>query len=357
MPNTLAYGFVGLEQLFNERITTVDIRVITRAIEQSAAMHTQQVNALLADFVERVTEHQINFKQPGTGTLQPLDDKGIPMPVQEGGQYSVAFPIQGGGTAFGYNRVTNALKTVADLNRNMVESQKRDADWMRRHVFAGVFTNTSWVFNDKEFGDLTIYGLANGDGVSYLTVGGALVTNHSHYLAQAAAIADGSNPFPTIRDTLVEHPGNSGPIVCYIPTDLRDSVEALSSFVEPRDPAIAAGANSDQLVGSVDPGFGEEVIGYVKGAGCWIVLARAMPSSYILAHARGSGPVLGMREYPAAELQGLFVERHSPDGAIQDTRLIRYAGFGGMNRVGAAVMRIGNAAYAIPTGYTAPLAV
>jgi hypothetical protein len=42
---------------------------------------------------------------------------------------------------------------------------------------------------------------------------------------------------------------------------------------------------------------------------------------------------------------------------LNEYRFIRYAGFGAYNRVGALSFRIGNGAYAIPTGYSTPLAV
>jgi hypothetical protein len=37
--------------------------------------------------------------------------------------------------------------------------------------------------------------------------------------------------------------------------------------------------------------------------------------------------------------------------------MIRYAGFGVLNRVAAMITRVGNASYAIPSGFTAPLPV
>ena len=64
-----------------------------------------------------------------------------------------------------------------------------------------------------------------------------------------------------------------------------------------------------------------------------------------------------MREYPAASLKGLFQEEHSPDGNLQEKRFIRYAGFGGYNRVGALIQQVGNGTYEIPSAYGAPLAV
>ena len=352
--NTLAYGFVGLEHLMLERLTTVGTRTVYDAIRQSAEEHSRQVNGLLASMVERTTLHQERFKLPGTGTLQPLDEWGNPKPVREAGYYDVAYPIQGGGTAFGVNRVTGALMTVEDANQRTIESLKRDGDWIKRHVMAALFDNATWTYDDVEFGNLTIQPLANGDTVAYTKVGGATAVD-THQLAQAAAIGDSANPFDDIYDELMEHPSNEGPVVVYVPTNLTTTIEALTAFTEIGDPDLRYGVNTTQVAAPFTRGLGDEVLGKVNK--CWIVEWRSLPDSYMLAHAQGAGPVMAMREYPAAGLQGLFTESHSPDGNLQETRLIRYAGFGVRNRIAALVYRIGDASYAIPSGYDAPLAV
>jgi len=337
-----------------ERVTTVGVNVVTTAIQESAAEHTRTINALMSAFVRRTTEHQKRFKLPGVGTLQPLDEWGNPLPVREEGYYDVAFPIQGGGTAWGDNRVARALMDVAYANRMTVEALRRDADWMRRHLLAAIFDNATWTYADPEYGDLTVQPLANGDSVTYVRTGGAASTD-THYLAQANAIDDSNNPYGTIHDELSEHPSNAGAnIIAYIPTNLVAATEALTAFVEVGDPDIRYGSGVDTLAGTVDRGFGDEVLG--KANKVWIVEWKFLPDNYIIAHAQGS-TVLAMREYNATELQGFFTENHTPDGNLQETRMIRYAGFGAENRIAALVYRIGNGTYGIPTGYAAPLAV
>lgn len=352
--NTVAYGFLNLEHLFSQQLDAVGTQVITSAVRESAAEHTRAINALLASLVERTTMHQERFWLPGSKTLQPLDEHGNPLPTAVAGYFDVAYPIQGGGDAWGANRVARALMTVEDVNRQTIEALKADADWIRRHVLAALYDNATWTFDDEKNGDLTIQPLANGDTVVYNKIGGAAATD-THYLAQAAAILDGSNPFPTIYSELIEHPTNQGPVVVYTPSNLVDSIAALTSFVEVGDPDILVGNATDQLGRVIDRGLGDEVLG--KASKCWIVEWRALPDNYMIAHAQGAGPVLKMREYPSAALQGFFAENHSPDGNLQLMRMIRYAGFGVANRIAAVAYRIGNAAYAIPTGYGAPLAV
>jgi hypothetical protein len=77
----------------------------------------------------------------------------------------------------------------------------------------------------------------------------------------------------------------------------------------------------------------------------------------MIAQAIGAGAVLGARQYPASELQGYFVENDAGDGNLRKTKMIRYLGFGALNRVAALAYRVGNGSYAIPAGYTAPLPV
>lgn len=361
MANVLAYGFVGLSHLNAERISTVGVDRVWRAIAESAAEHSRNINGLMAAMVERTAVAKERFMLPGSGTLQPIDQWGNPLPVREAGYYDVAYPIQGAGTAWGSNRVSRALMTVEEANRQTVETMRRDADWMRRHILASVFDNVAWAYNDEigpggaaGLGSITVECLANSDGTTFNLVGGT-AADDEHYLAQAASIDDNNDPFDDIYEELMQHPSNRGPVVVYVPTNLTASIESLTAFIEVGDPDIRFGTNTDQLGGVIDRGLGDEVLGKIDK--CWIIHWRALPDSYMLAHAQGAGPFVMMREYPDTSLQGLFMERNSPDGNLEEVRMLRYAGFGVRNRIAACVYRIGNGSYAIPSGYDAPLAV
>lgn len=353
MANSVAYGFVGQEHLWSQRVTQLGDRVLLDAINESAAEHTRAINAMLAGLAERTPDRTRRILLASAGTLQPLDEWGNPLPVKPEGYYNVGFPIQGGGTAWGDNRVSRALMTVEEANRNTLDALAKDRDWVERHMLAAILDNASWTYPDPQ-GDVTVQPLANGDSVIYNRVGGA-ASSDDHYLATADAIADATNPFPALYDELAEHPSNRGPFVVYVPTNLADSVEGLTGFVEVGDPDIALGANSDTISGTIDRGFGDEVLGKVNRF--WVIEWKALPDSYMVAHARGAGTPLAMREYPEAALQGLFTEFNDVDGNLMETRMIRYAGYGVQDRVAVAVQRIGNASYAVPTGYDAPLAV
>lgn len=360
MPAEIAYGFVGMQNLFNKRVAEVGIPRTFDAIRQSVAEHTRLINTLMDAFVERTTIAQEMFELPGSGTLQPLDEVGIPRPTDVGGRYKVAYPIQGGGDAWGKNRVTSALMTVEEANRHTIEAQNKDADWLARHLIAALLSKDSWVYEDKVgvngtrgFGDLDIMPLANGDTMEYPLINAQPATAN-HYTAQAVAIDDANNPFANFYSTLTRYPGQKDArVVAYIPENLETAVTGLSNFYEVEDPDIRVGANRDSLKGSIDMGIGDEVLGKIDKV--WVVLWKRLPDNYTFAHARGQR-ILKMREYPTPALQGLFTESHSPDGARMETRVIRYAGFGVANRVAAMAHYVGNANYVNPAAYTAPLA-
>ena len=364
MANLTAYGFIEIKDLFSQRIITIGGETLQTALEASLVEHTRQITAMLSGLVMKTTEFQFRYQLPAGGSLQPLDEKGNPKVVVPSGFYNVALPIQGAGTAWGDDRVSRAAMTFADANRYTIDALERDADWMRRHILAALFTNVTWPYTDARYGSLTIQPLANNDGVGYVLRGGSLDTAQNHFLAQAAALSDAANPFPTIYRALDEHPSNSGPYIAYIPTNLVSAAQLMTSTLPPQFTNLnyastvtlsKALLNPDDTLRGDGPdiGFGDRYIGI--NSNMILVEWTSLPDNYIVAVASGASEIVGMREWEFPELQGLFPEYFTPDGNLQVNRMIRYAGFGIVNRVGAVIDRIGNGAYAIPTGYTAPL--
>jgi hypothetical protein len=258
------------------------------------------------------------------------------------------------------------MLTVEEADRFTNDAFQKDADWRIRHVLAAIFGSASYAFNDAigsngaaGLGSINVYGLANGDSVVYNRKGGNTASIDNHYLSgTATSISTADNPFPTIRAELMEHPSNSGPYVAYLATNLVNDLASLGEFVETDDPAIAY-QNTDHLP-SAPPnilGPGDEILGRLKSSNMWIVEWSRLPDNYIIAHATGAGPFIRQREYPAAELQGLFQEGFSPDGNHQEQRFIRFGGFGVFDRVAAVVYQVGTATYAVPSGMLPPLPI
>lgn len=356
MANQVAYGFNNLRDVFADRVTAIGMDTINTAIQQSVEEHNRQVTALLSLFATRTTQAQTRYKTPVAARLQPLDESGRARPIRAAGHYDVAYPLQMGGAAWGGTFVAMAKMTVEEANNHTVALLSADARWMRDHVLASLYANASWSFTDEEFGTLTIKGLANSDTDTYLLMTGADVgATDTHYFAQAAAIADGANPFPTIYQDLVEHPENGGEVLVFVPTNLKSAVIGLTEFNKAVDPNIRPGANSDVLVGNLGVQHPGELIGYTDSK-CWIAEWRSLPNDYLIAVTTNGDTPLAMREDVEAELQGFRQVATHEDHPFSESQWMRRAGFGGRNRVGALVYRIGNAAYAVPTNYGSPMA-
>lgn len=357
--NETAYGFIGVEHLFGQRIKEVGFERVRGMIEKTTQAWNAEINAMMAGWVSPSTIIKERVELPGSGTLEPLDETGWgnPLPVREFGHYDVGYPIQGAGIAWGTNRVSSVLMTLEEANRQMLGVMRRDATWLRQHMLGAIFSNAAWPYDDKFMGEVSVKPLANGDTVTYLKNGQTQTGTANHYLAQAQPISDAYNPFPDIYDLLQEYPSNSGPYVVYIPTNLKQNVEALEDFVKVSDDDIEPAVTRDRLrrgQGDRSVAFpGGRVIG--KTDMVWVVEWRALPQNYMIAVALGAGKFLRMREWDDETLQGLFPEYHSPDGNLNLNRFIRYAGFGVYNRIAAAVYQIGAATYGVPAGFQTPL--
>lgn len=352
--NVLPYGFTQWEELADELVTVIGERAVFDGVVVSAQEHTRMVNAMLASLVERTTDHKIENFLGGAGTLQPITESADPRVVREGGSYITALPIQDAATAWGTTRKSRALMTVKQAGRFVVNSMRKDADWVRRHTMAAVLDNTSWSFVDdnSKIGTLTIEPLANGD-VTFDIIGGTSEASQ-HYFADSNAIDDANNPYPTIYSQLKKHFGNTGNVIAFIPNGLVATTEALTDFIAVVDPDIAVGAMAETIRADTTPirQFGDEVLGKVNR--CWIVEWKQLPAGYIFAYDDGADKVIGMREEKAASLQGFYVEEGVSGGSLKSTNMLRHAGFGVQNRVGAVVYQIGNGSYQIPASGSTP---
>jgi hypothetical protein len=359
MANQVLYGFQNLTHLFAEKLDQTNISVVSTAIQQSVDEHNRQMTSLTSLFMEPTTDFKIRYQTPVNTRLQPLDENGRARPILRAGYYDVAWPLQAAGTAWGTNRISRIKMTVEDANNITATMLSADFRWMRDHILAALFYDaggdgTGWTYTDAQHGSLNILGLADGDTQTYNVVAGAdSGATDDHLLAQAAAISDSANPFPTDYAELTEHPENSGEVVSIIPTNLKASVEALATFYPITDPNLRSGSGVTELIGSLGTSVPGEVIGYVDKV--WIVEWRSMVSSYMITLPTQGPRPIRMRQHPEAELQGFRLVAERNDHPFMESQWERHAGFGAWNRVGAVIRRISNGTYAVPTGYESPL--
>lgn len=355
MANQVLYGFHSLQDIFDRRITAEVVPQINDAIQASVTEHNRQLNALFGLFIRRTTDYKVRYQIASQARLQPLNENGRARPIQISGYYDLAFPVLMAGSAWGANYVARAKMTVQEANNITATMLMADVRWMRDHILGALFVNASYNFPDPAHGNLTIQGLANGDTVVYnIMTGQDAGATDTHYLAQAAAISDAADPFPTIFTELTEHPENEGEVVALIPTGLKAAVQTLTGYYPVADGNIELGSGQARLTGRLGVNVPGTVFGY-HDAGVWLVEWPNMVANYIVATTTGGERPVAMREEPEPELQGFREVGEREDHPFWESQWLRIAGFGAWNRVGALVYRIGNASYAIPTGYTAPM--
>ena len=349
------YGVLTEKDLYNQRVEAVSIETVLDAVTQSVEEHNRQLDAMMGLFVQPTTEYKTRFLSAATARLQPLDAAGRALPLKPGGQYDLAFPLHMAGAAWGTDYVTSKKMKVQELAR--ITSLMLDADtrWMRDHILAALFYKSStnpWTFTDPAHGSLSIYGLANGDTVTYQVMTGGDSSPTDDHLKGTGALAAAT--FQDIHDELKEHPENEGDVIAFIPTNLKATAEGLTGYYPVADMNLRQGANVTVLTGRLNAPIPGEIIGYCEG--CWIAEWRSLPDNYVIGCMTGGEKSLAMREDEEQDLRGFREVADRDDHPWYEKQYLRRAGFGGWNRVGAIVYRCDNATYAIPTGYTSPMA-
>jgi len=346
----LLYGFTGLKDVVNERVTGDLIVPVTEAIDRTIEVHNKVTEDMLRLFTQPTTQYKVRYKSPFAAKLQPLDEYGRARKVRQAGYYDVAFPIKSAGTALGETRLALAKMTIGQVNERIALILDADKRWLRDEILSALFGNTEYTFMDEEHGDLTIKPIANGDDTRYLLRMGAEQGETADHFLSIPSMDDANNNFSAIHQLLTKRPENAGDgkVITFIPTNLRDDVENLAAFKEASDPDITEGIGKDRLTGTLNASVPGEVLGKVSRN--WIVEWGAMPSDYMISVITSGDRALAMRQHPEAELQGFYRSADRVDSPFFESQYERHAGFGGWNRVNVVVTKVGGA-YSVPSGF------
>jgi hypothetical protein len=344
-------GFSNLKDVVNNRVIGDLIPEVTEAYDRTLEEHNTVTNQMLDLFCTPTTLHKVKYKSPVAARLMGLDEHGRARKAKGAGSYDLGFPIYQAGLAIGDTRIAMIKNTVKDVNDKLAMLLDADKRWLRDMIFAALLDNAGYTFGDDEYGDIAVKAIANGDSQEYLIRAGSEAgeTGVNHFRAQAATLADASNPFPTIYRDLTKRPENvGGNVITFIPTNLEDEATGLATFMEESDPDITLGVNTDRLTGTLNASVPGEVLG--KADRNWIVRWDALPDNYTISISTGGDRPLAMRQHAEAELQGFNRVRAKDDSPYFESEFQRHAGFGAWNRVSAIITRFGNASYAVPTG-------
>lgn len=346
------YGLLNEQDLAAQRVTTVGVRQVFDAIDQSVAEHDRVMASLMGLFTRPTTEFQVQYETAASIRLQPLDNSGRARPVKFSGSYTVGLPLNQAGAAWGHDYVTGVKMTVGEAARITSAMLDADSRWMRDHLLAALFVDGSYTFTDPARGALTVYGPASGDSTLYQIMSGADSADTDDHVKGTAAIAAAT--FSDIYDELREHPENGdGEVITFISTADQSAVEGLTGFYPVSDANLRNGLGVTELVGSLGVATPGDLIGYIEKN--WVYVWRGMPANYTISLALGGEKPLAMRQDEEVELQGFKRVAERNDHPWYEEQWLRRAGFGAWNRVGAVVYKTNNATYSVPTGYTSPM--
>lgn len=388
MANTILYGVANQKDLAahlvaQNIIVDIDPDIVVASVVETVQQHNAEINALREVFAKPTTDFQLGYKGVLANDLQEGDENQNPEAVKGGVPHTVGFPLRIAGTKWGANYTTLEQMTVEDFSDRTEQMLIGDVNWNRKWTLAtllfdgnngtpgvtnGLAAGTApYVWNDPKQGLISVYGLANGDAVTYNKFSAAAGETDSHYTAQNGAISDstGQNPFPGIETDLVEHPENAGPYVSFIDTALATTVKALASFVPiPLNIAVPGPGSTAPVLNTLTiPGVqlppNAVYIGTIGQL--HIVTWPSIPTGIIITRAFGAPPALLFRQFPNANLQGFAPVgfARSVAGSVFGTKFpyfesvwYRAGGFGAYNRVGASVHQVASSTtYAMPSAY------
>lgn len=378
MATSILYGLLNQKDLAGDLTPQnlaieIDRDLMVVQVGETVGQHNAEVSALRGLFASDTTDYTLSYQGALSNDLQEGDEYTDPDPVKGAAYYSVGFPLRDAYTAWGANWLTLEQMTLKEFSDRTDQMLTGDINWHRKWIFGTMLfdgTNGSgapgtqpFVFNDPKYGNLNVYGLANGDSATYEKYGSSSPATDNHYTAQNGAISDtaGQNPFPNIETALLEHPSNTGPVLSLINPALTTSVSGLANFV--KAPAFAPLANPGP--GSTGATFAgnlpfalppaARVIGEIGN----VIVAewRSVPTGIIMSRVQSVAPPLLFRQRPQVRLQG-FGPIGFANGEFgnpfpyYNQKWYRGGGFGAYNRVAAHVHQVGSSTtYAMPSAY------
>jgi hypothetical protein len=357
MATSVLYGVLQEKDLDpNTPAVQIDRDLLIHATQMTLAEHNAEINAYGRLWHGETTERQLKFEASTSNELQPGDEYTDPKPVKGAGSFDTYFPISHWYTAWAVTEVTAEQMTLQDVSNRMSQMLQGDATTYRKAVLSALFTRTAYTAEDAN-GTLTISGLANGDSVTYLSNSSDAPTTADMFSAEADAIADNADPYLTMSAKLKARPRNVGPYVAFIPSANKAATIALDAFrQQPSSLVNDPNAVTINLPAGVVLPPSSTILGVHETADMVIVEYPRLPDNYLLAGALGGPPPLLRRQYPQASLQGFRPSANEADHfPFRKQRWARRFGFGGWNRTGWAVHRVGSDTYAPPTGYDKPL--
>lgn len=313
-------------------------------------------NAVLADqMAAYAAPTTMREAADGTGNLlqgvMELADEFSRVRTQKDGKPGkVGFPLHKRQYAIGFTADYLREAPLADVATRILGAQRAHIQAHLTDMKKALFLPTNRTFSDYlvDDMDLSIKALYNGDGTipalgpNAEEFGGS----HSHYLGSATLT---TAALDALILTVAEHNGNAD-VRLHINVAQESVVRGLAGFIPAVDPRVNLGANAAVAVSPLALGNrGNRVIGYYNGAE--VHIKPWVPASYVAAvDVNAPARALAMRQPVDPGQQGLRQVALIVTYPLQAQYWESKFAYGVKSRGAAAVLFIGNATYAAPSG-------
>jgi hypothetical protein len=338
--------------------TTVPADVLIDSTVTAIREYNAGWDAVRSIFAETTTDYQARYRGALTNMLQEGDEFQQPDPVKGASRYTVGFPIHQAMTKWGATYVAKHKMTLADFAAQTELMLNGDVNWNRyRMLGALLFSGTDgsggagtlpYTFSDPLYGDISVFGLANGDATTYAGSTADVGATDTHYSAQSAAISDSADPFDEIYEDLAEHSDNGTVFVSFIPPALATATRGLTAFTKlaAEIPGLDVGDNTTTFNGTF-PGTlppNAKLIG-VHNEGLYIATWPSIPANHIVSVAMNGPRPLKYRQDPEASLQGfgpvdLAFGNFGNRFPYFEENWLRRGGYGANSRIAAHVHQV-----------------
>lgn len=347
------FGVLGI----NDRDTTLQSigqDQVFGLINDYAAATQAELDRIYGVFVqETTTNHMERYFLPGGGMLQTGTFRTRPGATKPTGSWDVAYPLDQGDTALGWDRISYAYMTAGQADAQVRGVMEQYKNWKRNLILTALLHGATRSVTDPFYGSLTIQPLANGDSVLYPPLIGAsteaTATNYVGSNYAASAISDTNNPFRDVIKAKLRKRFGNGRIVAWINSNQTAKVQALTSFASLAPQYVNVGANTATATADGVSGPGN-FIGATDNVAVfewdWI------PDGYIAALDLDQPAPLKQRVDVPAELRGFKMVATQQEYPLQESFWQAREGYGVGNRLnGVVIQLVASTSYTAPTGY------
>lgn len=357
--STTVWGLLNLADA-QTPVSAVGQRTTFEAIGEFVSRHNARVEQTIRLLVARTTtDIETFFETPGGGMMQESNQLTRPGAIKAYGRYNVGFPLRDARDQIAGDDITFAYMTLEQVDRSVQTIFTRHGNWVRFNILKALFNNANdaaW-WEEAYNRTIVIRRLANQDGTIYPPIiNSETPAQDNHYLVSnylSSAISNTNNPFPVLRQEVLEHFGEGTNIVVFINTAQVAIVKTLADFTPVNDPAITQPITETVISSTIPGGIPGTVIGRI--ASVWVSEWNSIEPDYMLAiDIAQPGPLTKRVDIPT-DIRGrgvLALIAKQVEFPLEESFWRDRHGYGVSNRLSAAVMQFkASGSYDIPTKY------